>query len=166
MEPPSIPPPPPPPPPLNIPPSRARLQLAARLAMNKRHAAESAGGENGAGDASSSSANDKAGGSAVTGLLQSAPVVERLRNPFADDDDDDEDDDLGRLRGRGGGSDEDEDEEDAAWRDRSWWRGYVRRRNAREGPEEVGEGTEGRHRERFGDGRDDSSDEAEDEEFG
>ncbi|EGR46948.1 uncharacterized protein TRIREDRAFT_35316, partial [Trichoderma reesei QM6a] len=32
MAPPSIPPPPPPPPPLNIPPSRARLQLAARLA--------------------------------------------------------------------------------------------------------------------------------------
>ncbi|KAF7558415.1 hypothetical protein G7046_g5732 [Stylonectria norvegica] len=37
MEPPSIPPPPPPPPPLNIPPSRARLQLAARLAMHQKH---------------------------------------------------------------------------------------------------------------------------------
>ncbi|KAF4508130.1 hypothetical protein G6O67_004549 [Ophiocordyceps sinensis] len=36
MAPPSIPPPPPPPPPLNIPPSRARLQLAARLAMHQQ----------------------------------------------------------------------------------------------------------------------------------
>lgn len=35
--PPSIPPPPPPPPPLNIPPSRARLQLAARLAMHQKN---------------------------------------------------------------------------------------------------------------------------------
>lgn len=35
-DPPSIPPPPPPPPPLNIPPSRARLQLAARLAMHQK----------------------------------------------------------------------------------------------------------------------------------
>ncbi|KAK5989482.1 Extragenic suppressor of kinetochore protein 1 [Cladobotryum mycophilum] len=37
MTPPSIPPPPPPPPPLNIPPSRARLQLAARLAMHQKN---------------------------------------------------------------------------------------------------------------------------------
>ncbi|PNY25058.1 Extragenic suppressor of kinetochore protein 1 [Tolypocladium capitatum] len=37
MAPPSIPPPPPPPPPLNIPPSRARLQLAARLAMHQKN---------------------------------------------------------------------------------------------------------------------------------
>ncbi|KEY70559.1 hypothetical protein S7711_02713 [Stachybotrys chartarum IBT 7711] len=37
LAPPSIPPPPPPPPPLNIPPSRARLQLAARLAMHKNN---------------------------------------------------------------------------------------------------------------------------------
>ncbi|KAI5461971.1 hypothetical protein BGZ63DRAFT_403249 [Mariannaea sp. PMI_226] len=37
MEPPSVPPPPPPPPPLNIPPSRARLQLAARLAMHQKN---------------------------------------------------------------------------------------------------------------------------------
>ncbi|RDA92661.1 hypothetical protein CP533_3700 [Ophiocordyceps camponoti-saundersi (nom. inval.)] len=36
LEPPSIPP-PPPPPPLNIPPSRARLQLAARLAMHQKN---------------------------------------------------------------------------------------------------------------------------------
>ncbi|KAK2478937.1 hypothetical protein H9L39_08311 [Fusarium oxysporum f. sp. albedinis] len=44
MEPPSIPPPPPPPPPLNIPPSRARLQLAARLAMHqKNNQAQSSG---------------------------------------------------------------------------------------------------------------------------
>ncbi|KAK7421485.1 sporulation-induced protein [Neonectria punicea] len=38
MEPPSVPPPPPPaPPPLNVPPSRARLQLAARLAMHQKN---------------------------------------------------------------------------------------------------------------------------------
>ncbi|KAM4066312.1 SIT4 phosphatase-associated protein [Hirsutella rhossiliensis] len=37
MAPPSIPPPPPPPPPLNVPPSRARLQLAARLAMHQKN---------------------------------------------------------------------------------------------------------------------------------
>ncbi|KAI8689307.1 hypothetical protein NCS55_00187600 [Fusarium keratoplasticum] len=44
MEPPSIPPPPPPPPPLNIPPSRARLQLAARLAMHQKNSqAQSSG---------------------------------------------------------------------------------------------------------------------------
>lgn len=42
MAPPSIPPPPPPPPPLNIPPSRARLQLAARLAMHQKHSHPSA----------------------------------------------------------------------------------------------------------------------------
>ncbi|KAL2257721.1 hypothetical protein VTK26DRAFT_9263 [Humicola hyalothermophila] len=47
LSPPSIPPPPPPPPPLNIPPSRARLQLAARLAMNKRNAAAAGGGGDG-----------------------------------------------------------------------------------------------------------------------
>ncbi|KAJ4122780.1 sporulation-induced protein [Fusarium equiseti] len=41
MDPPSIPPPPPPPPPLNIPPSRARLQLAARLAMHQKKEQES-----------------------------------------------------------------------------------------------------------------------------
>ena len=178
MHPPSIPPPPPPPPPLNIPPSRARLQLAARLAMNKRQAAESANG----GDDGSASGHDAGrlagggGGSALTGLLQNAPVVERLRNPFADDDDDevddDDDDDLRRLRARGEGSDEDDEETDAAWRKRSWWGGYVRQRSAREGAVEgdAGEGSTGprggRDKERFGDGRDDSSDEAEDEEFG
>ncbi|KAH8168335.1 hypothetical protein LIA77_11599 [Sarocladium implicatum] len=36
-DPPSLPPPPPPPPPLNVPPSRARLQLAARLAMHQKN---------------------------------------------------------------------------------------------------------------------------------
>ncbi|KUI53388.1 Extragenic suppressor of kinetochore protein 1 [Cytospora mali] len=44
LNPPSIPPPPPPPPPLNIPPSRARMAFAARLA-SKRKEAEEAGEE-------------------------------------------------------------------------------------------------------------------------
>ncbi|KAM0347271.1 hypothetical protein ACHAPU_004789 [Fusarium lateritium] len=45
MEPPSIPPPPPPPPPLNIPPSRARLQLAARLAMHQKNSQAQSSGD-------------------------------------------------------------------------------------------------------------------------
>ncbi|KAL2021854.1 hypothetical protein VTK56DRAFT_6449 [Thermocarpiscus australiensis] len=174
MSPPSIPPPPPPPPPpLNIPPSRARLQLAARLAMNKRNAAAAAvaaaaaanGGEEGS---SSTPDHDDASGSGMFSLPNTT-AGERLRNPFADYEDEDED-------GSGSGSDDggaeniDGDDGFGAMGSRgSWWRGVVRgaRRGSRRDADD-----EGQEVERFGDGRDDSDDsdgpgdEIEDEEFG
>ncbi|RYP84681.1 hypothetical protein DL769_001115 [Monosporascus sp. CRB-8-3] len=90
MDPPSIPPPPPPPPPLNVPPSRARLQLAARLAMHQKNAAaasaQSAEVEN----------NDAADDSKLPDSSESI-----LRNPF-DDDGGDVDDDSDDGFGEGG----------------------------------------------------------------
>lgn len=64
--------PPPPPPPLNIPPSRARRQLAARLALHSKANAESNGDD------------------------QERP---KAINPFADNEDDDEDDSDGEDNG-------------------------------------------------------------------
>ncbi|KAI1433992.1 SAPS-domain-containing protein [Xylaria sp. CBS 124048] len=87
MDPPSIPPPPPPPAPLNIPPSRARLQLAARLAMHQKSAATIA--SQSAGTESKQQEEDTKRG-------QGSDRV--LRDPFADDgedDVDDSDDDIG-----------------------------------------------------------------------
>ncbi|KAI6763370.1 hypothetical protein HG531_013267 [Fusarium graminearum] len=104
MDPPSIPPPPPPPPPLNIPPSRARLQLAARLAMHqKNNQAQSSGN-----------------------LSNDDDDDDNTADPFADteedfDDDDQPQDDDGRgawwrdvVRDRGGKPDgnESDDERD------------------------------------------------------
>lgn len=165
LNPPSIPPPPPPPPPLNIPPSRARLQLAARLAMNKRNAAAAAA--NGSQDDSSTSTGESSG--APSSFTLPTTSNDHLRNPFADDEDDevnsgsgsDNDDDVDAL-GEGAGS--------GGWNRGSWWRGVVR--SARRGKlgKEPGKDTE-----RFGDGRDDSDsdgpgdeddDDIEDEEFG
>ncbi|KJR84245.1 uncharacterized protein SPSK_09151 [Sporothrix schenckii 1099-18] len=125
--PPAIPPPPPPPPPLNVPPSRARQLLAARLAMNKRNAEAAGAQENGnereqgssnsgsgiaSGDGSggnnSNNSNDDgdislgAASKSLTAMLDSGG--ERLRNPFADDEDDDVDADED--------ADEDEDDDD------------------------------------------------------
>jgi hypothetical protein len=71
MEPPSTP--PPPPPPLNIPPSRARRQLAARLALHSKQNAENA---------------------AENGELSEKQARKNL-NPFAADEDDDSDNDDG-----------------------------------------------------------------------
>ncbi|TVY59687.1 Extragenic suppressor of kinetochore protein, partial [Lachnellula suecica] len=71
MEPPSAP--PPPPPPLNIPPSRARRQLAARLALHSKQNAENA---------------------AENGELSEKQTRQNL-NPFAADEDDDSDNDDG-----------------------------------------------------------------------
>lgn len=165
LNPPSIPPPPPPPPPLNIPPSRARLQLAARLAMNKRNAAAAAA--NGGQEVESSSGD--AGGSPEQQRSLSDSL---LRNPFADEEDEDE-------AGSGSGSGSDDGDVDnlggegssGGWNRGSWWRGMVR--NAKRGRGRGGEGSS-RNTEKFGDGRDDSdSDDAgdvgediEDEEFG
>ncbi|KAK4034697.1 SIT4 phosphatase-associated protein-domain-containing protein [Parachaetomium inaequale] len=179
MNPPSIPPPPPPPPPLNIPPSRARLQLAARLAMNKRNAAAAAA-SNGEQEGTSPPTADDATGSGVF-TLPSTTASERLRNPFADYEDDDEDN-------SGSGSDDGEVEtvegggaSNASWDRGSWWRGVVR--SARGGSRRIGGRDDADAQdveiERFGDGRDDDSsdedggrrlgedvDDIEDEEFG
>lgn len=169
MNPPSIPPPPPPPPPLNIPPSRARLQFAARLATKKRNAAAAAanGGQEGPGSP------DEGAGSFGS---PNASSSDRLRDPFADDDDDD--DDVGS--GSGSGSDGDdvggEGVGSNSWNRGSWWRGIVRGRRGNRGRGAHQEG--GKERERFGDGRDDSDsdgprddeddvdEDMEDEEFG
>ncbi|KAK3299437.1 SIT4 phosphatase-associated protein-domain-containing protein [Chaetomium fimeti] len=184
MNPPSIPPPPPPPPPLNVPPSRARLQLAARLAMNKRNAA-AATASNGEQEDSSPPTVEDAPSSGVF----SPPTTttgERMRNPFADYDDDDEEN-------SGSGSDDGEVEtvegggslgmeSNTSWDRGSWWRGVVR--GARRGGsgrlsrDSGGGDARNADTERFGDGRDDDSsdeeggrrlaevDDVEDEEFG
>ncbi|KAK6222214.1 SIT4 phosphatase-associated protein [Colletotrichum tabaci] len=139
LDPPSIPPPPPPaPPPLNTPPSRARLQLAARLAMHqKKNAAAAASRDEGGEDEGAKGDREESG------------EGETLKNPFADDEDDEEN-----------SSDEDNDDHGgtgaaasavtSAWNQsgqRSWWRGA---------------GRQGRNP-RF-DGQNDSDDEGDEEE--
>ncbi|KAH0489823.1 hypothetical protein TgHK011_001320 [Trichoderma gracile] len=102
MAPPSIPPPPPPPPPLNIPPSRARLQLAARLAMHQKN-------NQAAAQALSATANDD---------HDDDDDDDNLEDPFGDGEgelDDDLDDDLSTNLGRG-----------------AWWRGVVGKRSGME----------------------------------
>ncbi|CAK7225762.1 sporulation-induced protein [Sporothrix eucalyptigena] len=160
--PPAIPPPPPPPPPLNVPPSRARQLLAARLAMNKRNA-ESAANENGGSDNAGDNDGDISLGAASKSLSSMLDAgsggSERLRNPFADDEDDvdaDEDDD------------DDDDEEDVGlngsdgnrmglgWNRGGWWRSMVSRGD-KKGASGAG-GTSAFSNEKFGDGRDSSSD--------
>ncbi|KAI1770540.1 SAPS-domain-containing protein [Hypoxylon cercidicola] len=109
MEPPSVPPPPPPPPPLNIPPSRARLQLAARLAMHQKNATA----------ASAQSAEGESSQETDDSKLDREPDS-ILRNPFEDDGEDDVDDDSDDGLG--------EDGNNESWRSRgSWWRGALRR---------------------------------------
>ncbi|KAF9878361.1 sit4 phosphatase-associated protein [Colletotrichum karsti] len=112
LNPPSIPPPPPPPPPLNIPPSRARLQLAARLAMHQKNnaAAAASRGENG---------EDGNDGKTEEG--------EQLKDPFADDEEDeDADSDDGGDEHHGSGA---AAAVTGAWGASgrgSWWRGMSR----------------------------------------
>ncbi|KAH0527109.1 hypothetical protein TsFJ059_002143 [Trichoderma semiorbis] len=86
LAPPSIPPPPPPPPPLNIPPSRARLQLAARLAMHQKN--------NQTAQATSATVHDD----------NDDDDDDNLEDPFGDgeaDIDDDLDDEMSGNIGRG-----------------------------------------------------------------
>ncbi|KAG5998919.1 hypothetical protein E4U43_002340 [Claviceps pusilla] len=98
MSPPSIPPPPPPPPPLNIPPSRARLQLAARLAMHQKN---------------NQSAHPLSAALHPNGGEREDEDDDDAMDPFRDGDDDiDDDDDL------------DADVADAGGRG-SWWRSMV-----------------------------------------
>ncbi|TEA13817.1 Extragenic suppressor of kinetochore protein 1 [Colletotrichum sidae] len=111
MNPPSIPPPPPPPPPLNIPPSRARLQLAARLAMHQK---------NNAAAATSNEGED--------GKEKTETETETLKDPFADEEEDedaDSDDDGGEeVHGTGAA-----EAGTGAWGATgrgSWWRGMSR----------------------------------------
>ncbi|KXH54835.1 SIT4 phosphatase-associated protein [Colletotrichum salicis] len=107
LNPPSIPPPPPPPPPLNNPPSRARLQLAARLAMHQKNQATASQEED---------EDDKGEGEG-----------ERPENPFADEEDDEEnssDEDDGDRHGPGAAA-----AVAGAWGQPgsgSWWRGVGR----------------------------------------
>lgn len=167
LNPPSIPPPPPPPPPLNIPPSRARMAFAARLA-SKRKAEEGGGDLDEGGEAVDEERGLGKGG--MSSLLMQGDRSEDLRNPFADDEDededeasDDEDDDgdlgaVGEGAGASGGS--------SAWNRGGWWRGALGRKKK---PTLSSE--------KFGDGRDSSDSEDEeaagggggnssDEEFG
>ncbi|KAB5585068.1 SIT4 phosphatase-associated protein-domain-containing protein [Coniochaeta sp. 2T2.1] len=182
LQPPSIPPPPPPPPPLNVPPSRARLQLAARLAMHKNKP----GGETAASSSTSPptegasgnlgpSVNDPSNNSSSSSsftILQPPPQFtdeshftdDALRDPFADDEEHD-------SSGSGSGSDNEGEGEAApsssergygsGWHRGSWWRGVVRSARGRSGGGRGGESSSGRGNttERFGDGRDDDSDE-------
>ncbi|KAI3392518.1 hypothetical protein diail_5559, partial [Diaporthe ilicicola] len=154
LNPPSIPPPPPPPPPLNIPPSRARMAFAARLASKRKEAEEA--GEDG-------EPSEEKGLSSLQGKEKEGEG--QLRNPFADDededeqsDDEDEEDEEGDL-GRG----ENTSGQNSGWNRGGWWRGALGGRQDK-GAKET-----------FGDGRDssDSEDEPEgqggnssDEEFG
>ncbi|KKF96587.1 Extragenic suppressor of kinetochore protein 1 [Ceratocystis platani] len=110
LNPPSIPPPPPPPPPpLNITPSRARLQLQARLAMHQKKNAENLSAFNTASENQPSSSHN-----------ENYPAA--THNPFETDDldsDDDDDDNDGGHFGMG-----------SAWSSNNsgrgaWWRGAI-----------------------------------------
>ncbi|KAK4224098.1 hypothetical protein QBC38DRAFT_27135 [Podospora fimiseda] len=165
LNPPSIPPPPPPPPPLNIGPSRARLQLAARLAMHKRNAAAA---ENGEQDASNSNSEDAASSSAFT--VPSMASSEQLQNPFADDMEDEDASNSGSDDDQLENVDDDATGTSSTWNRGSWWRGVVGGRRTA-GQKDTDDNPE---LERFGDGRDDTDDsdnavdedDIEDEEFG
>ncbi|CAN8104410.1 unnamed protein product [Discula destructiva] len=153
LNPPSVPP-PPPPPPLNIPPSRARMAFAARLA-SKRKEAEEGGSADDAEDSTEAAAERGLGKGGMSALLRSEDRP--IRDPFADDQDEDgsedgsedEDDGDGDLGSREpGGSGESRN----SWNRGGWWRGMVDGRSKGRKAEELGN-------EKFGDGRDSSDDE-------
>ncbi|KAG5981231.1 hypothetical protein E4U55_003174, partial [Claviceps digitariae] len=135
MSPPSIPPPPPPPPPLNIAPSRARLQLAARLAMHQKNNQSSQ---------PFSAALHPNGGEGEAEDDDEDPAVDPFRDGDDDiDDDDDDDDDL----------DADADAAQEGGRG-SWWRSMVGRKthNADDSDEgDEDEEQEEEEEEEFGD---------------
>ncbi|KAI1861873.1 hypothetical protein JX265_009376 [Neoarthrinium moseri] len=142
LDPPSIPPPPPPPPPLNIPPSRARLQLAARLAMHQKNANVAT--------AQSAEIEGVEDDDAEHALTREPDSI--LHNPFGDDAedvDDDSDDGLG-----------DDDGPSGSWNSHargSWWRNALsRNRN-----EKFGDG-----RDDSDSDNDQGDNDDEDEEFG
>ncbi|KAJ2904359.1 SAPS-domain-containing protein [Zalerion maritima] len=135
LNPPSIPPPPPPPPPLNIPPSRARIQLAARLAMHNQKSAGGSGAGSSSGPASFADATGSNGDEPeLVHRIERPP--DRPRNPFADDDDDEDE-----------GIDSDDDDDDPAappprsWGGRGgWWREVLNRGGKGAGSKGPGEG--------------------------
>ncbi|KAI1343731.1 SAPS-domain-containing protein [Xylariaceae sp. FL0016] len=142
MDPPSIPPPPPPPPPLNIPPSRARLQLAARLAMHQKNAAA----------VPAQSADIENDDDVEDETLTRDPDND-LRNPFEDGEDDVDDDSDDGL----GGDDQNADAWNTGSSRGSWWRGALRRG----GKERFGDGRDDSDSDKEGREGDE-----EDEEFG
>lgn len=118
----SVPPLPPPPPPLNIPPSRARLQLAARLAMHQKNAA--------------AAASDDAERSGLKGGASSA----------VDDDDDDDEGPSDPFADDAEGVESDDEGAGGSWGEGGrggWWRDVVVRKglsdSEEEGDEEFGE---------------------------
>ncbi|KXJ86267.1 SIT4 phosphatase-associated protein-domain-containing protein [Microdochium bolleyi] len=145
MKPPPVLPPPPPPPPLNIPPSRARLQLAARLAMHQKNAATSS--------AQSAEIEDFKEDEDNQERSRANAEDEELRDPFGDDaaeDDDDSDD------GIGAGDNE-------SWNSASrggWWRGALGRGSG----EKFGDGRDDSDSDKERDGAGDADED--DEEFG
>lgn len=152
-------------------PSRARLQLAARLAKHRQDKeaalAASAEGNNEEGGSGSNGSSvddwrqvsdnkDDSSSSSISMAkgLQAAPELTResdreLRDPFADDEEDEED---------GSGSDgEDEGHSGiggvSGWHRGGWWRGVV---GGARGGEKGNDASDAN--EKFGDGRDDDSD--------
>ncbi|KAI1419594.1 SAPS-domain-containing protein [Xylaria sp. FL1777] len=113
-DPPSIPPPPPPPPPLNIPPSRARLQLAARLAMHQKSTTSA-----------SARSTDIEDDEDCVEARQRQGTDRVLRNPFEDDGEDEVDEDSDDGLGEDGGNTD-------PWGSRTsrggWWRSTLRSR--------------------------------------
>ncbi|KAK9424474.1 putative Extragenic suppressor of kinetochore protein 1 [Seiridium unicorne] len=142
LDPPSIPPPPPPPPPLNVPPSRARLQLAARLAMHQKNNT----------GASAQSAQLEGGEDDESDIRLTSEPDSILRNPFGDDAEDVDDDSDDGLGG---------DDDNSGWNSHgrgSWWRSALSRNRQ----EKFGDGRDDSDSDKDdqGDGDD------EDEEFG
>ncbi|KAI0399996.1 SAPS-domain-containing protein [Xylaria palmicola] len=142
---PSIPPPPPPPPPLNIPPSRARLQLAARLAMHQKSALAAL-------SQSTNFDNDEE----QDDLSRDSGSSRTLRNPFEDDSEDAEDDSDDGLGQDGGNAD--------LWGSSrssrgSWWRSTLQRNQER-----FGDGRDDSDSDK--EDHDQAEDEDDDDEFG
>ncbi|KAI1201603.1 SAPS-domain-containing protein [Nemania serpens] len=142
-DPPSIPPPPPPPPPLNIPPSRARLQLAARLAMHQKSMTATSAQP-------ASVENDEQGGDAG----QDRETDGTLRNPFEDDGEDEVDDDSDDGLGEDGGNTDHWDSRNSRG---GWWRSTLQR-----GRERFGDGRDDSDSDREDPGEQDDDD----DEFG
>lgn len=146
--------------------------------MNKRNAESAAAQENGkegeedsgSGTSSGAVGSDDDGdislgaaSKSLTAMLDSGS--ERLRNPFADDEDDDVDADEDEDD-----DDDDDDDEDVGlnggdvgrvglgWNRGGWWRSMVTRDKGAAKAGASGSGSAGFDNEKFGDGRDSSSD--------
>ncbi|KAJ8111177.1 hypothetical protein ONZ43_g5684 [Nemania bipapillata] len=142
---PSIPPPLAPPPPLNVPPSRARLQLAARLAMHQKSTMAASA-------QSASIENDEERDEARRGR-----EPERvLRNPFEDDGEDEVDDDSDDGLGEDGAGTDPWDVRNSRG---GWWRSTLHR-----GRERFGDGRDDSDSDK--EDRAEAEDDDDDDEFG